>query len=95
MKIQICQKAMIVLKSNTTKPKVRVDCGDCVRYPDTRTLVKLLGEFTRETAGKMNEFIGRFLVEVAVDLKSLPEGEEYEAYRRQLDFNIGRLNLVW
>lgn len=71
-------------------------CGGCVKYPDTRPLIELMGEFTGETAGRMNDFIGQLLVDVAVDLGSLEEGGlEYEEYRKSLDFNIARLNLTW
>lgn len=73
-----------------------MDCGDCIKYPDTRPLIHLLSDFKPEAAREMNENIGKVLVDVAVVLKSLPEEEfDYVEYRKLLDFNIGRLSLIW
>lgn len=92
-KIHFCQKALIFLKGNTTRiDDVEVDY---VEYPDTRPLIEMLGEFTPETSKKINDFIGKLLVDVTTNLKTLPEGTEYEEYRKNLDFNIARLNLTW
>lgn len=93
-KVFFCQKALILLKDDVARTGVK-SCGDCVKYPDTRPLIELMGEFTGETAGRMNDFIGGLLVDVAVDLGSLGEGLEYDEYRKSLDFNIARLNLTW
>lgn len=76
----------------------RFDCrrnDDCVNGADTRPLLFLLYDFTPEIAGKINDFIGKILVDVAVDLKSLRDGKERVEYMKQLDFNINRLNLIW
>lgn len=96
-KVHFFQKALIFLKTNTTAMSVekKIDCEDCFKYPDTRPLLELLGEFTVETAGKINDFIGKVLVDVTMDLRSLTGGVEYEEYRKALDFNIARLNLTW
>lgn len=94
-KVLLCKKALLYLRNNATKAGKRVDCEDCAKYPDTRPLLFLLYDFTPEIAGKMNDFIGKFLVDVAVNLKNLAEGDKYEEYKTQLDFNINRLNLIW
>lgn len=83
---------MVFLRENTAKPKEK---ADVVRPPNTIPLIILFGEFTPESARKMNEFIAKVLVDVAVALRSLPEGNEYDEYIKTLNFNIHRLNLNW
>lgn len=94
-KVLLCKNALIYLRDNVKRAEGRVDCGNCIKNPDTRPLLFLLYDFAPEIAGRMNDFIGNFLVDAAVSLKSLPNGVEYEEYKKQLDFNINRLNLIW
>lgn len=98
-KIHFCQKTLIFLKENITQTDASSEVKCCRRinkYPDTRPLLYLLGDFTHATAAKINEFIANLLVDVALDLKTLSgKDEEYNDYKKNLDFNIARLNMAW
>lgn len=87
---------MYLRDSDKIVEKGGVECGGGgFNSPDTRPLLFLLYNFSPEIAGKMNDFIGRILVDVAVDLKCLDDGKERDEFMKQLNFNINRLNLIW
>lgn len=97
-KVFLCKRVLTFLRDSSRKLKKKpAECGDGFNTssPDTRLLLFLLYNCSPEIAGKMNDFIGSILVDVAVNLKCLGDGKQYEDYRKQLDFNINRLNLIW
>lgn len=89
LKVKICQQVLSLLRDSSTDKK---HCDGCVVNPDTSPLIYLLEHCTSGTSKKMDDYIGKVLVDVAVSLRSLPEGEIYEEYRKKLDLNIDRLN---
>lgn len=94
-KVFLCKRALIHLRDNV---RVMENCEvvcDGFNSPDTRPLLVLLYNFSPEVAGRMNDLIGRILVDVAADLKCLAGGQQRDEFIKQLNFNINRLNLIW
>lgn len=92
LKTTLCKKALLYIKDHVKWEKGDVECKDCVKELDVGPLTNVF-ELALSSNGseEMDGFVAELLVEAAVSLKALGDGNEAEAFRKVLFCRAQRL----